>query len=321
MNSITRIMIIIWRWDRFTNVSEAPPNKAYQIVNVQKESENSTEAILVQVLEDKLDDQVIKNLCTELGARTCATSTDIFWFVHRSAKAERFINFITDPAVMNLKNNQSKYFLFSGGSDQIYFETNFFGLLTARGAHYFFKGTIYERDVDTLVKDQNSNQQLINSYYFNKTWDYYEIEIEKKPYALMIDLLSHFMSIDIPTKNETSYPNSYWQEELAKDESLKLRVDNFIKMYKVRVSNTIGMSEEDHDLLHDYEKKEETSFDFDDVSVNFLQKPTTREAYKKLAIKFEGVFLGPDSYHEKDFTVTTIKELFLNMMNNVSSAT
>lgn len=324
MKVMTKIMIVIWKWDCFTN-SDANPDQAYQFVDVQKENKSTEEvAILIQIQEDKIDDDVIKALCSELKAKINIESADIFWFVHRSAQAERIIKYIIDPQVMDLSCNDSKYFLFSGGNDQIYFKTNRFGLLTASGGvHYFFKGYVKnpnlgkelskKRYVNVLIKDENSGKELVSNYFFHKTWDYYEIEIEKKSYALMIDLLSHFMSDNAAIENNSSYSNSHWQDELATDEQLKLRVENFIQMYKVRVSNTIGMSEENHELLHDYEKKEETSYDFDDVYFN-----SQKEAYKELALSLENIFLKNGSSEKHEITLMNMKELFLKMINTFS---
>lgn len=314
MDTETRIMVIVWRWTVLQN-----KGKRWKFFPVQ----DTNSALIILVNENEIDE----NLISEIWDITSNyPNPQVFWFVHRSIPQA---NFLVEQINLNkiVKHNENygcKCFLFSGGSDQIYFSTNNYGLLSD-GFYDFYQGekTTYYLDENgkeyglkevlaVYHFDERIGHREILPIYFNRTWHYYEHEFRKKIYALQIDLLSHFVVIPDDGRNEIPFQYLEWRKKLKENNLLYLRIRSFLNFYKEMRPDIEGLplEVELHNLCK-FEEEHEISYQFDDCLIHLKNAKTE---YQILSSMLMPIF---EENNTSNLSLKIVKRQFRNLLDKL----
>lgn len=270
-----RIMIIIWKWRQLVE-----ENKVYDLFPIQSKAED----VIIRINEEKYEHQTLQDILNYIQANY--DQVNVFCFLHRSTFNHNELEFIL-KAFKTEYIQQLKGFLFSSGSDQIYFDTNEFGLLSAANYDFFYEAN-YEKEIldkngqaeivekSVLIRNEVLQRNEVELLYFDRTWKYYEHEFKKKIDSLHIDLLSHFAEIPCNGWNNGEHPGTVWKDKIGKDRLLFLRLNSFLNTYKdCELDDYRSLLSHELRQLKEYEEEEEISFAFDDCFANLKEEAKT----------------------------------------------
>ncbi len=193
-----------------------------------------------------------------------------------------------------------KCFLFEAGQDFIYYQTEKKGLLDEVGR--FYKGWKNEgKENEEFVKtyhmienkkDKENKEKVIDSWYFNNVWEYYQQEFKQKFKNLYVDFINtiiHLKAIHsdegVEKKDFIKYLKKH--SKFSKKSNSKLiyyRIKSFLGCYdnielEINPKTKKPINQKEYDQLKDereaignFEKIHKQSYTFDDVRANLWHK-------------------------------------------------
>jgi hypothetical protein len=306
-----RLMIILWSWRTLT---KAP---FFDTVQVHQSQGRDKIIRINKRKEDKGDEIIIEQ------AKSYFQDHDIFVFLHRDHGFDENI-------ILQLLNDLQKYqtdsnrvlrcFLFSEGRDFIYYQTKEEGLLASgdfmRNARYksrFNNPDGKTEKIDVTIKDLDTKEKMVKPQHFDRVWNYYQNEFEKKIISLQIDTIAAFVEIMNPAVNDELISCMNWKVKIEALEEktsdyLLLRLKSFLDYEDMKLSPT------ELQALQEFEKEKQISYEFDDCSVNLGEHliEEVQEAYQILRDRLKPVFL--EQIQDCSFSLNELNEDFENLV-------
>lgn len=332
-----RIMLIVWKWNQFHSnrvndkYLEKAENKKY-LKNISKgkgifydeyavdNSAYSKDSLVVATYIYNGDNS--KQVLSKLIELYEKEDAKLMIFLHRG-------NFYKEPDVVEILKkhpNVDKCFLFADGRDYIYYHAPNKGMLDDSGG--------FKINRPQKIKVFDRSEKTVQQPYFDYVWRYYEHEFRRKILELKQDLFGTCGDLVFPHQAEFFDKLDLAQRiEASDDKCLKIRLKSFLGKYddlkyrKETADENIEKyekMEEEIERLTDYEKKEKSSFIFDDCRANLMQhdNPKEREVrklYDQLVHQMKDIFLNCNStnrqIHKQE--IRDVRNLFGDLINNL----
>jgi hypothetical protein len=310
-----KIMFIVWKWRDMERVNELIwDEKKFDFYSNHVEegrgvffkeyaveySEMCPDACIVATPIYNVNENTRRLLDALLEQYAC-DGNEVMLFLHRSNDYEQQD---VDRLLAQFKGRIARCFLFADGRDYLYYKTQKSGILDDVGSFH------EQRDPITGDKITIYDGEKIKQPYFDRVWQYYEIEFETKVFQFKEDLFDQWLPFLLPN-NTNDISRSALLGALRKEEEpvLEFRLKSFLGKYNSEVISKLDPEEnfEDYDALEEeskaialLEKKEGVSYIFDDCIANLeyqksQDKEFISEAYEDARYLLDVVLYGPET--------------------------
>lgn len=290
-----RTMIILWKWDDLNNTHDT--------VNVHKSEYDSIIRVNFNKHEPDKAIRYIINLIKNIKG-------SVFVFLHRNHNCnDKHVKTVLNEFI-GIAHLNIKCFLFSEERDYIYYYVGKEGLLDGSG------GFLHDRikNISVLVKE-NGKTLGIKYKHFSRTWNYYDNEFYEKIKRLAFDLISAITLEGIPSSQKLT--GEKWYEKLSllnsyKSKCVWFRLKSLLEEYK----NPNKNEKTELEALSGYERDKETSFYFDDASINLGEhhKKNVSSAYKELLNIFQPIMYKNTS---KTISIIDMRNVFDELLKQL----
>lgn len=227
-----------------------------------------------------------------------------------------------------------KCFLFEAGQDFIYYQTEKKGFLDEFGR--FYKGWKNEGEENEEFvktyhmienkKDKENKEKVIDTWYFNNVWEYYQQEFKQKFKNLYVDFINTLIHLKAIHSDEGVEKKDFIKylkkrSKFSKKSDSKLiyyRIKSFLGSYdnielEINPKTKKPINQKEYDQLKDereaignFEKIHKQSYTFDDVRANLKHKHEddtkdieAHNIYTNLYQLMEPLFLTKVKYDKK----------------------
>lgn len=323
-------MIIVWKWrdmervnelvwdekkfDYYSNHAEEGKGVFFKEYAVEY-SEICPDAYIVATPIYNANENT-RRLLDALIEQYIRNNNEVMLFLHRSNDYEQID---VDRLLDRFKGRISRCFLFADGRDYLYYKTQKSGILDDVGSFH------EQRDRVTGDKITIYDGERIKQPYFDRVWQYYEIEFETKVFQFKEDLFDQWLPFLLPY-NTNDISRSALLSALRKKESpvLEFRLKSFLGKYNTEVLSKLDPEEnfEDYDALDEeskaiavLEKEEGVSYIFDDCIANLkYQKSQGKEfisdAYEEARSLLDVAIYGPET---EDVSKATLRDIAVKL--------
>lgn len=321
MNTMyNRIMIIVWRWstlegDNVVDTFDTTGEKKDLIIRINELK--SPEAI------NRLYGLIKKH-----------KNAKILLFLHRNHNyTDEDLRTILEKNQRQHCENWLKGFLFTGGTDFIYYTSLSEGLLD--GEDSFMNGNYREKyraengkmkyGKSQIVSVLSEDEQFVLEQYFENVWIYYEFEFKKKINKLKVDFLSYFVEIPSESNNEKLVNSKEWIARLQQNRKLYLRMRSFLGEYDRNILNSRGLEirlqhESEIEELQKAEKEDKLSYHLDDCNANLKKTKNkhSNDAYNLLCSNLIPIFIEEEQDVESAVSLVGVQRLFDSVLKTLN---
>jgi len=317
-----RVMIIVWKW---SVLADKTGDKVFDFF----ETTGDCKDLIIRINEIKCP-LALTRLYRIIGQYPDAKK---ILLLHREhGYTDDDLRVIIEKTQRKKTKNWLKCFLFTGGTDAIYYTLLSEGLIDGDGD--FMNGIYRESFRDENGKRKYKNKEIsvlsederfVLEKYFKNVWIHYEFEFKKKIDKLKVDFLSYFVEIPSETNNEQLIYSQDWIDRLQQNRKLYLRLRSFLGVYNretldnqhlnIKAKNIIEIKE-----LQKAEKEDKLSYHLDDCSANLKKTKNKKsdEVYDLLCCNLIPIFIKEKQDAELSISLAEIQELFNNLLKTLN---
>lgn len=295
-------LLIVWKWRDLTSLNQvllAQEPQAYEkyLSGIKTEAEEGAEdrsffKVYPVVKSDLCPDACViaasiykdgeqtQKLLDALIERYAEPEVELMLFLHR---AHFYDEKDVDRLLTTFKGHISKCFLFADGRDYIYYKTQKSGILDDIGS--FFSG----RDLLTGEKVNILHNGVVAQPYFDRVWQYYNIEFETKLFQFKEELWDQWLPFLLPGRPGPISSVSL-KQALEKDKKRVLfyRLKSLLGMYHQMPDATEEDGEnweadqqrkQEEKAIAELEKADRRSYTFDDCIRNLEHQKEQESAF------------------------------------------
>jgi len=317
-----RVLIIVWKW------SELERKVGDEVFDTFKTTGKNKD-LIIRINELK-SPKAIERLYKFISKHQTAK---ILLFLHREHDYNgKDIQTILENTEIQNSKYWLKCFLFTGGTDFIYYNSKNEGLLDGMGE--FMNGSFRESYIDEngrkkykpsrFVSVLSDDETMVVDKHFERVWAHYEFEFKKKISKLKVDFLSYFVEVPSKNNNETEIACQDWLNRLTQNRLLHLRIRSFLGVYDKDVldkegSKFVKKHTAEIKELQEKEKIDQLSYHFDDCNANLekMQGGNSAEFYGLLCRNLTPIFVEEKCDLEATISLTTIQQLFNKLIKTI----
>ncbi len=298
-----RVMIIIWKWNAFSDhvicqdFFDAPKNK--ELLNNLDSGKNEvydeylvyeqsfkgeriqtpkSKVVRVRIVNDK-DCEDCMTFLFRLIDKYTGKNGQVFDFLHRK-------DHYTDQHVLEIvrRTKAKKCFLIGGGRDFIYYNrAHKEGLIGEDGEFFSHSPSKQEPGIQVA----NDKKKRVYQPHFDKVWNHYQHEFGSKILELKTDLLARFYGI---YDAGIQFSTTELRNHLLEDRNLYLRVKSFVDD-----GESCDLTPREVQQLEDYEKENGKSYIFDDCRRNLQDLKGIEKEYQDINSYLCDLFFKPET--------------------------